>query len=228
MLCCCYLLHSGYCKTSEEALTYYGEQRTANGKGVTIPSQIRCEPCRASNSCLRPPSFLCTVGASPAALFLSALSLAAPPAALTADPVLSSVPGCTIARPQVRLLLRGVPPDEARRDGRDAAARPSAHELPAEAQEGEGRARRPAAVPDPGGRRGHLHLGQLLCQHLGEYAQGATLAPPSRVSLLPFFAMVPLPVLTHCDTCYLPALPCLPCSRTARRWRPTTTASSCR
>ena len=37
----CYLLFSGLCQTSEEALAHYASQRTLNNKGVTIPSQIR-------------------------------------------------------------------------------------------------------------------------------------------------------------------------------------------
>ena len=36
-----YLLFSGLCQTADEALTHYASQRTLNGKGVTIPSQIR-------------------------------------------------------------------------------------------------------------------------------------------------------------------------------------------
>ena len=37
----CYLIFSGLCKNSEEALVHYAKQRTLNNKGVTIPSQIR-------------------------------------------------------------------------------------------------------------------------------------------------------------------------------------------
>ena len=37
----CYLIFSGLCETSDEALAHYARQRTLNGKGVTIPSQIR-------------------------------------------------------------------------------------------------------------------------------------------------------------------------------------------
>ena len=37
----CYLIFSGLCKTTEEALAHYAKQRTLNNKGVTIPSQIR-------------------------------------------------------------------------------------------------------------------------------------------------------------------------------------------
>ena len=37
----CYLIFSGLCQTSDEALTHYASQRTSNKKGVTIPSQIR-------------------------------------------------------------------------------------------------------------------------------------------------------------------------------------------
>lgn len=36
-----YLLHIQYCPTAEEALQLFGQERTADGKGVTIPSQIR-------------------------------------------------------------------------------------------------------------------------------------------------------------------------------------------
>jgi phosphatidylinositol-3,4,5-trisphosphate 3-phosphatase/dual-specificity protein phosphatase PTEN len=38
---CCYLIYSGLVQTAEDALKYYGIMRTENGKGVTIPSQIR-------------------------------------------------------------------------------------------------------------------------------------------------------------------------------------------
>jgi len=39
MLISSYLLHCGRCQTSEEALRFFGNHRTLNGKGVTIPSQ---------------------------------------------------------------------------------------------------------------------------------------------------------------------------------------------
>ncbi len=41
LLISAYLLHSGICKTALEALTKFGVERTHNGKGVTIPSQMR-------------------------------------------------------------------------------------------------------------------------------------------------------------------------------------------
>ena len=37
----CYLIFSGLCRTSDEALVHYANQRTLNKKGVTIASQIR-------------------------------------------------------------------------------------------------------------------------------------------------------------------------------------------
>ena len=37
----CYLIFSGLCQNSDEALTHYASQRTSNRKGVTIASQIR-------------------------------------------------------------------------------------------------------------------------------------------------------------------------------------------
>ena len=37
----CYLIFSGLCETSEQALAHYAKQRTINNRGVTIPSQIR-------------------------------------------------------------------------------------------------------------------------------------------------------------------------------------------
>jgi phosphatidylinositol-3,4,5-trisphosphate 3-phosphatase and dual-specificity protein phosphatase PTEN len=36
-----YLLHSGICQSAEDALAMFGRERTQDGKGVTIPSQIR-------------------------------------------------------------------------------------------------------------------------------------------------------------------------------------------
>jgi len=41
LIVCCYLLFDGTCTTSDEALVYYGNKRTKDGKGVTIASQIR-------------------------------------------------------------------------------------------------------------------------------------------------------------------------------------------
>jgi phosphatidylinositol-3,4,5-trisphosphate 3-phosphatase and dual-specificity protein phosphatase PTEN len=37
----CYLVYTGFCQNALEALVYYGNIRTKNSKGVTIPSQIR-------------------------------------------------------------------------------------------------------------------------------------------------------------------------------------------
>jgi len=37
----CYLVHSGRCASADEALFHFGQERTKNGKGVTIPSQMR-------------------------------------------------------------------------------------------------------------------------------------------------------------------------------------------
>ena len=37
----CYLIFSGLCDTSDQALAHYAKQRTLNNRGVTIPSQIR-------------------------------------------------------------------------------------------------------------------------------------------------------------------------------------------
>ena len=36
-----YLIHSGICADAEKALQYFGDMRTYNAKGVTIPSQMR-------------------------------------------------------------------------------------------------------------------------------------------------------------------------------------------
>lgn len=57
MVICCYLLHSRKARTAEAALTTFGKKRTYNGKGVTIPSQIRYiynyEVARKENCILR-------------------------------------------------------------------------------------------------------------------------------------------------------------------------------
>lgn len=33
----CYLIYSGYCKSASEACRLFGNKRTMNGKGITIP-----------------------------------------------------------------------------------------------------------------------------------------------------------------------------------------------
>jgi phosphatidylinositol-3,4,5-trisphosphate 3-phosphatase/dual-specificity protein phosphatase PTEN len=38
---CCYLLYNNIMKTADDAIKFYGSMRTTNGKGVTIPSQLR-------------------------------------------------------------------------------------------------------------------------------------------------------------------------------------------
>lgn len=40
-LICCYFIYKGFLKTADKALRFYGLMRTINGKGVTIPSQMR-------------------------------------------------------------------------------------------------------------------------------------------------------------------------------------------
>ena len=41
VMICCYLVFSGLCKNTDDAINYYGVMRTTNMKGVTIPSQKR-------------------------------------------------------------------------------------------------------------------------------------------------------------------------------------------
>jgi len=41
VMVCCWLLHSKFCCNANESIDFYGEIRTKNGKGLTIPSQIR-------------------------------------------------------------------------------------------------------------------------------------------------------------------------------------------
>ena len=38
---CCYLLYRNYFKKAEDAISYFGLMRLSNGKGLTVPSQIR-------------------------------------------------------------------------------------------------------------------------------------------------------------------------------------------
>lgn len=38
---CCVLLFTGVCTSPEEAIRLFGDRRTHNGRGLTIPSQKR-------------------------------------------------------------------------------------------------------------------------------------------------------------------------------------------
>jgi len=66
---CAWMLYNGMWSTAREALLYYGAARTADGKGVTIPSQIRYvyyyEDMVKSGPKLRPPYFLLNIKMSP-------------------------------------------------------------------------------------------------------------------------------------------------------------------
>jgi len=41
VICACYLLHCGVCQGAQNAILYFGNIRTDDGKGITIPSQQR-------------------------------------------------------------------------------------------------------------------------------------------------------------------------------------------
>jgi phosphatidylinositol-3,4,5-trisphosphate 3-phosphatase/dual-specificity protein phosphatase PTEN len=76
----CYLMWCGFCRSASEALAFYGKARTTNGKGVTIPSQIRF--IEYFGKCL-------TYGTDP----LPSVSFAKTPALIYADRiVLHSIP----------------------------------------------------------------------------------------------------------------------------------------
>eukprot|EP01121_Diplochlamys_sp_Union-15-3_P020753 TRINITY_DN8186_c0_g1_i2.p1 TRINITY_DN8186_c0_g1~~TRINITY_DN8186_c0_g1_i2.p1 ORF type:complete len:393 (-),score=66.04 TRINITY_DN8186_c0_g1_i2:7-1146(-) len=72
LIICCFLLHSKQCPDSTVALKFYGEQRTKDGKGVTIASQQRY--IRYYEEILR-------LGSLPEikALFLNTITIHSPP-----------------------------------------------------------------------------------------------------------------------------------------------------
>ena len=41
----CWLLESGQAATATEAMSKFSQERTYDGQGITIPSQIRYAPC---------------------------------------------------------------------------------------------------------------------------------------------------------------------------------------
>jgi len=66
---CAWMLYNGMWSTAREALLYYGAARTADGKGVTIPSQIRYvyyfEEIVKSGVKSKPPYYLLNIKMSP-------------------------------------------------------------------------------------------------------------------------------------------------------------------